>query len=230
MNNLLIHILYLKTKNPPLIKKDHSTSPQSGNNICKSQFPTVFSQLVSEWIWNTTVYIFIEIPYWMNPTILLLDDGLLKFRGSCWLKLFLNRELHQDPELPHPPPRSSTPPSSLIRVVMPQKSTSVFQGVVQMLPSVQSVEQQENGADADHRAQDERVPSFPQVDSLDEVVDGGEPVSGRSSVREHIWTSDPQTPHTPVRKDTSQGVDSALNGLEHAPLGCHVLLGCHGNA
>lgn len=74
---------------------------------------------------------------------------------------------------------------------MPQKSTSVFQGVVQMLPSVQSVEQQENGADADHRAQDERVPSFPQVDSLDEVVDGGEPVSGRLGLGN---TSEHQTP------------------------------------
>lgn len=50
---------------------------------------------------------------------------------------------------------------------------------------MQSVEQQENGADADHGAQDERVPSFPQVDPLDEIVDGGEPVSERP-VREHI--------------------------------------------
>lgn len=45
------------------------------------------------------------------------------------------------------------------------------------VPSVQSVEQQEDGADADHRAQDEGVPPFTQVDPLDEIVDGGEPVS-----------------------------------------------------
>lgn len=119
----------------------------------------------------------------------------------CWLKLFPKKELHQDPGIqgsrapelqsfgsPHPPP--PPPASSLIRVIVLQKSTSVFQGVW-LLPSVQSVEQQQDGADADHRAQDERVPSFPQVDSLDEIVDGGEPVSERR-VREHIWTSDGQ--------------------------------------
>lgn len=48
--------------------------------------------------------------------------------------------------------------------------------------------------------------------------------------RFHHQTPPPQTPHTPGIKDTSQSVDSALDGLEHAPLGCHVLLGCHGNA
>ena len=41
---------------------------------------------------------------------------------------------------------------------------------------MKSVEQQENGADADHCAEDERVPSLPQVDSLDEIVDGWETV------------------------------------------------------
>lgn len=75
------------------------------------------------------------------------------------------------------PPSTSLPPFSLIRVVMRSKSPSVFPGVVGTLTSVQSVEQQQDGAEADHRAQDERIPSFPQVDSLDEVVDGGEPVS-----------------------------------------------------
>lgn len=52
-----------------------------------------------------------------------------------------------------------------------------------MLPSVQSVEKQENGADANDRAEDERVPSFTQVDSLDEIVDGGEPVSESQGLR-----------------------------------------------
>lgn len=54
-----------------------------------------------------------------------------------------------------------------------------------MVPSVQSVEQQQDGADADHGAEDEGVPSLTQVDSLDEIVDGGEPVS-QGQVREHI--------------------------------------------
>lgn len=42
--------------------------------------------------------------------------------------------------------------------------------------SVKSIEQEENGADADHCAEDEGVPSLPQVDSLDEIVDGWETV------------------------------------------------------
>lgn len=42
--------------------------------------------------------------------------------------------------------------------------------------SVKSIEEEENGADADHCAQDERVPSLPQVDSLDEIIDGWETV------------------------------------------------------
>lgn len=41
---------------------------------------------------------------------------------------------------------------------------------------MKSVEQEEDGADADHCAEDERVPSLPQVDSLDEIVDGWETV------------------------------------------------------
>ena len=41
---------------------------------------------------------------------------------------------------------------------------------------MESVEQEEDGADADHRAEDERVSSLPQVDSLDEIVDGRETV------------------------------------------------------
>lgn len=43
-------------------------------------------------------------------------------------------------------------------------------------PSVERIEQEENGADADHCAEDEGVPSLPQVDSLDEIVDGWETV------------------------------------------------------
>lgn len=41
---------------------------------------------------------------------------------------------------------------------------------------MERVEQEEDSADADHGAQDERVPSLPQVDSLDEIVDGWETV------------------------------------------------------
>lgn len=41
---------------------------------------------------------------------------------------------------------------------------------------MKSIEQEENGADADHCTEDERVPSLSQVDSLDEVVDSWEAV------------------------------------------------------
>lgn len=73
----------------------------------------------------------------------------------------------------------------------------------QVWPSVKSIEQEEDGADADHCAEDERVPSLPQVDSLDEIVDGWETIGQR--------------------------VDPALYGFQEAPLGGHVLLGRHGN-
>lgn len=79
-----------------------------------------------------------------------------------------------------PPP----PQFSLIRVVKLQTSISLS-GSGPDVPSVQSVEQQQDGADADHGAEDEGVPSLTQVDSLDEIVDGGEPVS-QGQVREHI--------------------------------------------
>lgn len=41
----------------------------------------------------------------------------------------------------------------------------------------------------------------------------------------------PPPTHTHIcsRKDTGQRVDPALYGFQHAPLGGHVLLGCHGN-
>lgn len=42
--------------------------------------------------------------------------------------------------------------------------------------SVKSVEEEEDGADTDHCAEDEGVPSLPQVDSLDQTVDGGETI------------------------------------------------------
>lgn len=44
------------------------------------------------------------------------------------------------------------------------------------LGSVESVEQQQNGAEADDRAEDQRVPPLPQVDPLDQIVDGGEAI------------------------------------------------------
>lgn len=68
---------------------------------------------------------------------------------------------------------------------------------------MKSIEQEENGADADDCAKDERVSSLPQVDSLDEIVDSWETVGQR--------------------------VDPALYRFQHAPLGGHVLLGCHCN-
>ena len=43
---------------------------------------------------------------------------------------------------------------------------------------MESVQQEENGADANHPAQNEGVPPFPQVDPLDEVVDRREAVFG----------------------------------------------------
>lgn len=42
--------------------------------------------------------------------------------------------------------------------------------------SVEGIEQEENGANANHRAKDQRVPSLSQVDSLNEVVDSWETV------------------------------------------------------
>lgn len=57
---------------------------------------------------------------------------------------------------------------------------------------MKSVEQEENGADADHRAEDERVPSLPQVDSLDEVVDGWETVWESRKLRKTTKFSMPE--------------------------------------
>lgn len=42
--------------------------------------------------------------------------------------------------------------------------------------SVECVKQQEYGADANHRTQNERVPPLAQIDFLDETVDGGETI------------------------------------------------------
>lgn len=41
---------------------------------------------------------------------------------------------------------------------------------------MEGIEQEENGANANHRAKDQRVPSLSQVDSLNEVVDSWETV------------------------------------------------------
>lgn len=51
--------------------------------------------------------------------------------------------------------------------------------------SVESVEQQEDGADANHRAQNYRVPPLAQIDFLDEAIDGGETVWGEGVVKEN---------------------------------------------
>lgn len=42
--------------------------------------------------------------------------------------------------------------------------------------SVKSIEEEENCADADYCAQDERIPSLPQVDPLDEIINRRETV------------------------------------------------------
>lgn len=57
-----------------------------------------------------------------------------------------------------------------------QISPAPFKHLPGLARSVKGIEQEENGADADHCAKDERVPSLPQVDSLDEIVDGWETV------------------------------------------------------
>ena len=60
-----------------------------------------------------------------------------------------------------------------------------FQAFTQPLRSVESVQQQEDGAHADHGAENERVPSLPQVDSLDQVVNGWETVWESEMLRAH---------------------------------------------
>lgn len=69
---------------------------------------------------------------------------------------------------------------------------------------MESVEQQEDGADTDHSAQNQRVPPLSQIYFLDEAVDSWETVG--------------------------QSGDFGLNGLEHPSLKRHVLFGRHGNA
>lgn len=48
---------------------------------------------------------------------------------------------------------------------------------------MKSIEQQQNGADSDHSAEDERVPSLPEVDPLDHIVDSWEAVYKSQTVR-----------------------------------------------
>lgn len=97
------------------------------------------------------------------------SPSLLAGGGSARVQGFALAEVvpqpNPDPELRAPLP---SPPLSPLSPSSPRTGLSM-----------QSVEQQEDGAEADHRAQDEGVPSFPQVDSLDKIVDGGEPVSER---------------------------------------------------
>lgn len=70
--------------------------------------------------------------------------------------------------------------------------------------SVEGVEQQEDGADANHATEDQRVSPLAQIDFLDEVVDGREAIGQRG--------------------------DPGLNGLQHPALKCDVLFGSHGDA
>lgn len=48
---------------------------------------------------------------------------------------------------------------------------------------MEGVEQEEDGADADHCAEDQGVPPLPQVYSLDEIVDGWETVEEGQKLR-----------------------------------------------
>lgn len=70
--------------------------------------------------------------------------------------------------------------------------------------SMESVEEQQDGADADDAAQDEGIPPLPEVDPLDQAV--------------HCW------------KTVCQGIHLALYWLQHPSLGSHIFFCCHGNA
>lgn len=50
--------------------------------------------------------------------------------------------------------------------------------------SVKGIEQEEDGAEANHGAEDEGVPPLPQVDSLDQIVDGRESICGSWNAKE----------------------------------------------
>lgn len=59
---------------------------------------------------------------------------------------------------------------------------------------MESIEQEENGADADHSAEDEGVPSLSQIDSLDETVDSWETIweskrQRKYQIKTHCTTS-----------------------------------------
>lgn len=70
--------------------------------------------------------------------------------------------------------------------------------------SVECIQQQQDGADANDASKDERVTPLPKVDPLYQAVDGG--------------------------KAVGQGVHLAVNGLEHSSLRSHILFCCHSNA
>lgn len=89
---------------------------------------------------------------------------------------------------------------------------------------MESIEEEEDGADPDHSAEDERVPSLSQVDSLDQVVDGWKTIwGGGATVKDDNdvtsnWPRPPPPPPTnttmyKVMKDTGQRVDPALYGF-----------------
>lgn len=70
--------------------------------------------------------------------------------------------------------------------------------------SVECIQQQQDGADANDASKDERVAPLPKVDPLYQAVDGG--------------------------KAVGQSVHLAVNGLEHSSLRSHILFCCHSNA
>lgn len=72
------------------------------------------------------------------------------------------------------------------------------------VPSMECIQQQQDGTDANNTTQDERVSPLPKVDSLDEAV------------------------HS--RKTISQSVHFTLNWFQHSSLWSHIFFCCHSNA
>lgn len=72
------------------------------------------------------------------------------------------------------------------------------------VPSMECIQQQQDGTDANNTTQDEGVTPLPKVDSLDEAVYS--------------------------RKTISQSVHFTLNWFQHSSLWSHIFFCCHSNA
>lgn len=116
-----------------------------------------------------------------------------KLQTSCW----------------QPQPRAGCgslmlPPSPFSLAGRRESGDEVWQSPGRKQPSMEGVEEQQDGADADDAAQDEGIPSLPEVDPLDQAV--------------HCW------------KTVCQGIHLALYWLQHPSLRSHIFFCCHGNA